>query len=421
MHRNAETNRQGSFFLALVLLAATAPQAGCKDDSCQKLENIKWTCASRYCQAGGATTALCFCWDHDMALGGWTGASCQDMKDNDGDGFTDCDDADCRRSEACNCNNGEDDDGNGLTDCEDVQCANSAWCCSQAERAAACCTDGIDNDGDGLTDCESDPDCALACCSDGMDNDEDGLTDCDDPDCAASPDCCGPSAEACACDDGADNDEDGLTDCDDPDCTGNEICFDPATSRFSERIPYCIDQITMMDQSCDSSRADDQLTDFDCPDYEQRAESGLIGKLKVKGFLQRIYNPTTGKLQLEQTPNLPLIHGLDDNGQEKTLEWIRFYDNGWFDSNISKGVWLLRKAGGLTTGKISIQFLNAACLSAPDFCDPSAVASWRHSQDGGIMAYELDEVGEGKKLLLGRWSNSEERTFEAVVLEHEAQ
>ena len=51
------------------------------------------------------------------------------------------------------------------------------------------CADGLDNDGDGLTDC-SDADCigSPSCspeivCDDGIDNDSDGLTDCDDPDC----------------------------------------------------------------------------------------------------------------------------------------------------------------------------------------------------------------------------------------------
>ena len=56
------------------------------------------------------------------------------------------------------------------------------------------CSDGIDNDGDGFTDCEDadcegDSDCALEICNDGIDNDEDGFTDCDDADCDTSPDC----------------------------------------------------------------------------------------------------------------------------------------------------------------------------------------------------------------------------------------
>lgn len=174
-----------------------------------------------------------------------------------------------------------------------------------------------------------------------------------------------------------------------------------------------------MDQSCDKNRADDQLTDFDCADYENRAESGLIGKLSVRDSLVRTYDPATGKLVSEQSVDPPLIHGLNRNNQETNLKWIRFYDNGWFDSNISKGVWTLRLAAGKVTGVLSVQFLNDTCLSSLDFCDPSAIGSWRKTQDGSFMAYELEQVGEGKKLLLGQWSDGETKTFEAVVLEHE--
>ena len=220
MHDNPTTNRSWLLLLLPLALAAGTVATSCKDDDCSKLENIKWTCASRYCQAGGAGSALCFCWQHDMALGSWTAGSCADFKDNDEDGFTDCDDVDCRRSEACNCDNGEDDDGNGAVDCDDIQCANSAHCCGLAERAPLCCHDGIDNDEDGLTDCESDPDCALACCNDGTDNDGDGLTDCDDPDCSGDVACLPESV----CHDGVDDDLDGWTDCADVDCVGNPAC-----------------------------------------------------------------------------------------------------------------------------------------------------------------------------------------------------
>ena len=55
------------------------------------------------------------------------------------------------------------------------------------------CFDGIDNDGDGFTDCD-DFDCDNACdesqnCFDGIDNDGDGFIDCDDFDCDGDPDC----------------------------------------------------------------------------------------------------------------------------------------------------------------------------------------------------------------------------------------
>jgi hypothetical protein len=112
------------------------------------------------------------------------------------------------------CDNNIDDDGDGLTDCEDADCLLS---CPESS-----CDDGVDNDGDGVLDC-ADPDCALSCpesvCDDGVDNDEDGAADCADLDCALS---C-PEA---SCSDGIDEDQDGSTDCDDSDC----VPFCPVTT-----------------------------------------------------------------------------------------------------------------------------------------------------------------------------------------------
>ena len=72
-----------------------------------------------------------------------------------------------------------------------------------AEDAIARCDDGKDNDGDGFTDCK-DFSCSLnpsvtvckgtpgpennnTACSDGKDNDDDGYVDCADYDCKNSP------------------------------------------------------------------------------------------------------------------------------------------------------------------------------------------------------------------------------------------
>ena len=98
------------------------------------------------------------------------------------------------------------------------------------------CDNGIDDDGDGLTDC-ADADCAAdpACappppaevCNDGIDNDGDGATDCADADCAADPACAPPPAEVC--DDGVDNDGDGATDCADADCAADPACAGDTT------------------------------------------------------------------------------------------------------------------------------------------------------------------------------------------------
>lgn len=127
--------------------------------------------------------------------------TCTDNIDNDGDGFTDCQDFDCNVPECGDpedtperCSDGYDNDGNGFADCLDFTCE-SFSVCSNIEASVAACTDGVDNDNDGGTDC-ADGACAqfavcqtnednTATCSDGVDNDDDGQTDCNDSACAA--------------------------------------------------------------------------------------------------------------------------------------------------------------------------------------------------------------------------------------------
>lgn len=86
----------------------------------------------------------------DLCFNGW---------DDDGDGFTDCEDQDCQGELfSCyeNCDNGLDDDGDGLIDCMDPLCASSCGGCDRAEV----CTDFFNNDEDcdGFRGCE-DSDC----------------------------------------------------------------------------------------------------------------------------------------------------------------------------------------------------------------------------------------------------------------------
>jgi hypothetical protein len=73
-------------------------------------------------------------------------ADCGDGIDNDGDGYIDCEDADCYDVPACAsheiCGDGTDDNGDGLTDCDDPQCA-TAPCC-----AGKCHSPPQDIDGD---------------------------------------------------------------------------------------------------------------------------------------------------------------------------------------------------------------------------------------------------------------------------------
>ena len=102
------------------------------------------------------------------------------------------------------CDDNEDNDDDGDTDCEDADCQTQAFCGGFEDAAAGECEDGIDNDADGLGDC-ADSDCngvlggpvAEGClvpdqdfeesCGDGLDNDGDGQADCADADCEGEP------------------------------------------------------------------------------------------------------------------------------------------------------------------------------------------------------------------------------------------
>ncbi|MFO0687021.1 MAG: hypothetical protein U0234_33460 [Sandaracinus sp.] len=110
---------------------------------------------------------------------------------------------------AATCRNGADDDGDGTSDCLDADCIDFAFCSASSDGGRETnCLNGIDDDGDGASDCV-DPDCASACatdggadtwaselsadqCSDEVDNDHDGRVDCEDVGCAAQPFCICP-------------------------------------------------------------------------------------------------------------------------------------------------------------------------------------------------------------------------------------
>ncbi len=201
---------------------------------------------------------------------------CDDGIDNDGDGYIDCNDDECRDPGLENdpeclqkpcpgrvvclstedtdalCTDGVDNDGNGFIDCGDFSCARSQYvtvCCSataEVEDTDALCNDGIDNDCNGYTDCDdrscSESELVTVCsmptpetpenteeaCSDGEDNDHDGRVDCADWDCdpenaeSVFPYCLDkePEDTEAVCDDGIDNDRDGQLDCQD------WICWD---------------------------------------------------------------------------------------------------------------------------------------------------------------------------------------------------
>ena len=166
---------------------------------------------------------------------------CTDVIDNDGDGFSDCNDSDCSGSAVCQpqseiCFDIIDNDNDNLSDCSDPDCFSSSSCQTPAEI----CFDTTDNDADGLVDCGDDdctfdPVCQLQAeiCSDILDNDGDGLIDCNDSDCIDIAPCL-EQAEVCS--DGIDNDNNGVIDCDDPGCSGDSQCSAGSLAEFCDSL-----------------------------------------------------------------------------------------------------------------------------------------------------------------------------------------
>ena len=183
----------------------------------------------------------CFCIDEDGDGYGITPTPCCPFAG------IDCDDSDPNIHPGAIeiCNNGKDDDCDWLTDCNDLDCCQDrdgdgygnppgpccrfpGWDCNDQDAninpgAKEICDNGKDDDCDGFVDCE-DADCACA------DKDGDGYgnppgpccpyleQDCNDNDANVNP-----GAKE-ICNNGKDDDCDGLTDCDDPDCSGDPQC-----------------------------------------------------------------------------------------------------------------------------------------------------------------------------------------------------
>lgn len=136
------------------------------------------------------------------------------------------------------CNDGRDNNCNGLTDCADPQCqpvgnqpgavcdAGGHTCSVNGAPSPSACTVCSGNGGA--------PEARETSCGDGRDNDCNGLTDCQDPSCgglACSPFglTCSATAKTCSvcpggqtvettCNDGVDNDCNGKVDCADLNC-----------------------------------------------------------------------------------------------------------------------------------------------------------------------------------------------------------
>ena len=80
------------------------------------------------------------------------------------------------------CNNGIDDDGDGYTDCDDAECASTFNCTAQ-------CGNGVCDPGEDEVSCSADCATNVEICGNQTDDDGDGLTDCDDSDCSGDPAC----------------------------------------------------------------------------------------------------------------------------------------------------------------------------------------------------------------------------------------
>jgi hypothetical protein len=251
------------------------------DNNCDGLvdENLTklTTCGVGKC-AGNTGTETCIAgsWGNDTC-NPFSGANpegpigkmkCRDDIDNDCDGFTDLDDADCNEEPLTEteCFDGIDNDQDGVPDCGDSDCEGQMdgscttgqpgicstgirTCQSEAEVCVAdnqpqpeIC-DGLDNNCDGLVD-EGDadndgtPDCNDGCPNDpgkidpgicgcgttDTDSDGDGTPDCNDQ-CPDDPDKSEPGICGCGVAD-TDSDGDGTADCNDS-CPADSVKTEP--------------------------------------------------------------------------------------------------------------------------------------------------------------------------------------------------
>jgi hypothetical protein len=141
--------------------------------------------------------------------------TCNDRRDEDGDGMVDCADADCFHNAACesgqglentnaSCSDWIDNDGDDAIDCDDDDCSGPGVtvCRGSAQGAGAANSGpaqaGIDDEipelGEGMTvedligtSGDIDGERSDEVCADGIDNDGDGRTDCADFGCRFDP------------------------------------------------------------------------------------------------------------------------------------------------------------------------------------------------------------------------------------------
>ncbi|NVJ00116.1 hypothetical protein HV824_18570 [Myxococcus sp. AM009] len=85
---------------------------------------------------------------------------------NDCSFLQDCVNGECVRRQELDCANGQDDDGDGFTDCQDRADCDGQSCgpqcvCQEGSKTEMSCANGEDDDGDGLADCADRADCPV--------------------------------------------------------------------------------------------------------------------------------------------------------------------------------------------------------------------------------------------------------------------
>lgn len=139
-------------------------------------------------------------------------SNCSDREDNDGDGLTDCADADCYDEPVCEaggdpeqnnerCSDWIDNDGDGAVDCEDEECHGPGVTVCEGSMQSGASQAASASSGDDLPELtgdmtafdliggfgDVDGERNEYLCSDGIDNDGDGRTDCQDFGCRFDP------------------------------------------------------------------------------------------------------------------------------------------------------------------------------------------------------------------------------------------
>ena len=199
-------------------------------------------CRRKPGEDGGSSNDPCDCNDASC-----NGSHCTSENGNNGNQNSNGSDGDSTSSEICD--NLKDDDGNGFADCADPACIKASNC--QTDPLAIqlmMCSDKKDNDNDGDIDC-ADSDCAtcaycatsqnagkIEICDNNQDDDGDGFADCADPSCLEAPNCqTDPfTIQLMMCSDKKDNDNDGMIDCADPDCAKCAYCAPPSHETAAE-------------------------------------------------------------------------------------------------------------------------------------------------------------------------------------------